>query len=331
MNEITVVQENQLEKINNYFQKEDLIDFLSDTYGFDKVTVQKRASEFVTMIALKDLKEKDNSFHKPLVKCSPLSKQRALMSIIAWNLPADSRDFFYLYNNNGEMTCETSYKGLKYIASQNGVESKETLIFEGDEVQLEENSEGDTYSIKRGNPFGRKKIIGFLASISIRGGKQKVYTYSFDELEAGRQASIRKMKGKESPAWKYFPNDMYLKIGIKKCLKLSLSTIEVSSNIRSAFDDEIIETQILEPQSLKTAEFASLELEYQPSEEYLELFDELSSLEDNSLDINDSILILKRANKVREDLIKAEQNDMAEELAELIKSKMRKGIANEQN
>ena len=66
------------------------------------------------------------------------------------------------------------------------------------------------------------------------------------------------MGNKESPAWKYFPNDMYLKVGLKKALKISMAKIEIRSEIRAMFDDEVAEAEdAVQVQSEKTALFAS--------------------------------------------------------------------------
>lgn len=156
------------------------------------------------------------------------------------------------------MTAEPSYKGLLYVASQNGLEVDSGLVFDGDSFEMTESAAGDSFVLKRGNPFGRKKIVGFYAFVKCARYSPKIYTFSFDELEAAKQASVRKMGNKESPAWKYFPNDMYLKVGLKKALKISMAKIEIRSEIRAMFDDEVPEAEnAVQVQSEKTALFAS--------------------------------------------------------------------------
>jgi hypothetical protein len=102
----------------------------------------------------------------------------------------------------------------------------------------------------------------------------RVYTYSCEELEASRQASIKKMYGKESPAWQSFKNDMYLKCGVRKALNIAMSKISTNSNIQALFNDEMEELppQPQQVQSLKTSEFASIEYDMTEAEKIDEDF-----------------------------------------------------------
>lgn len=224
--------------------------------GYDETELTKRAVEFYNFCRVKDLSAASSG--RKLMDCSPESTQKAFLQVAAWNIPLDSRDFCYFYNNNGNMTAEPSYKGLLYVASQNGLEVDAGLIFSGDSFEMTETSDGDSFVLKRGNPFGRKKIEGFYAFVKCARHAPKIYTFSFEELEAAKQASVRKMRT-ESPAWKFFPNDMYLKVGLKKALKISLSKIEIRSEVRAMFDDEVPEAaEAVQIHSEKTALFTSI-------------------------------------------------------------------------
>ena len=263
-NELTIKQDPQIAKISNYFDSEGIVNFFVETCGFPKEVVKREAIAFATKTAMHDLNE--NKEERKLAKCSGISKQQVFMNLLKWGLPTDARDLYYLYNNNGNMTCEPSYKGLKYIAEQNGLKTHEGLIFEGDEFVLSESSKGDSYEIKRGDPFRRKNIKGCFVQIESKDEK-RVYTYSFEELEASRQASKKKMFGKDSPAWLSFPNDMYLKCGVRKALNIAMSKISTSSNIQALFNDEMEEFPT-PPQvaSQKTSEFASIEYNMEEAE-----------------------------------------------------------------
>ncbi len=263
-NELTVKQDPQIAKISNYFDSEGIVNFFVETCGFPKEVVKREAIAFATKTAMHDLNE--NKEERKLARCSGISKQQVFMNLLKWGLPTDARDLYYLYNNNGNMTCEPSYKGLKYIAEQNGLKTHEGLIFEGDEFVLSESSKGDSYEIKRGDPFKRKNIKGCFVQIESKDEK-RVYTYSFEELEASRQASKKKMFGKDSPAWTSFPNDMYLKCGVRKALNIAMSKISTSSNIQALFNDEMEEFPT-PPQvgSQKTSEFASIEYDMAEAE-----------------------------------------------------------------
>lgn len=263
-NDVVIKQDPQLAKISNYFDNEGIVDFFVQTCGFTPEIVRREAIAFATKTAMHDLTESKPD--KKLATCSAISKQQVFMNLLKWGLPTDARDLYYLYNTNGNMTCEPSYKGLKFIAEKNGLKTHEGLIFDGDEFVLSESSRGDSYEIKRADPFKRKNIKGCFVQI-VSEFETRVYTYSFEELEASRQASIKKMYGKESPAWQSFKNDMYLKCGVRKALNIAMSKISTNSNIQALFNDEMDE---LPPQpqvqSNKTSEFASIEYDMAEAE-----------------------------------------------------------------
>ena len=90
------------------------------------------------------------------------------------------------------------------------------------------------------------------------GEEKRVYTYSFEELEKSRQASRKKMYGQDSPAWLNYRNDMYLKCGVRKALKIAMAKISISNTIQALFDDEMQDIPSPAPvASQKTADFAS--------------------------------------------------------------------------
>ena len=133
---------------------------------------------------------------------------------------------------------------------------------------MTEASDGDAYTIERSDPFARKEIVGCYVYITCKGDK-RVYTYSFDELEKSRQASLKKMYNNESPAWKNFKNDMYLKCGVRKAIKIAMAKINVSGTIQALFDDEMQDIPSPAPvASQKTAEFASQQDESSPVIDY---------------------------------------------------------------
>lgn len=254
-NDVVIKEEVQIQKIGDFFETSGLVDLFVNQYGYQREYVCREGLAFANKITLHDLQESDTS--KQFKACTPVSKQQVFTSILAWGLPTDSRDLYYLYNNKGQLTCEPSYKGLIYIAEQNGLNIHAGLVFEGDEFELKESDAGDNYTIKRANPFMRKNIEGCYVRIVCK-GEQRVYTYSFEELESSRQASLKKMRGAESPAWKNFKNDMYLKCGVRKAIKIAMAKISVSHTIQALFDDEMaIPEESSAPQSIKTADFES--------------------------------------------------------------------------
>lgn len=266
MNQIVAKNNTHTEVILNFFEGNGVVDYFVKTFSLPEDYVRKNAVNFALKVKNLDLQNKNG---KLLQQCSPQSKEQAFVTLLSWDMPTDARDLYYIYNVNGHMKVELSYKGLIYLASKQGVELRGDLIFEGDELETKETSEGDTYEIKRKNVFNRKKIIGaFVYARHLKkNGLPKIYTYSFDELEASRQASLKKMFNNESPAWKTFPNSMYLKSAFRKALGLILSG-EVNDEIKhNLFDDEMDE---LPPQpqvqSNKTSEFASIEYDMAEAE-----------------------------------------------------------------
>lgn len=254
-NEVTIKEQPQIAKIAEFFETTKLVEFFTEQYGYPRELICREGLAFANKITLHDLQE--NNANKQFKNCSAISKQQVFLSILAWGLPTDSRDLYYLYNKNGQLTCEPSYKGLIYIAEQNGISVHAGLIFSGDTFRMKETADGDSYEIERTDPFGRKDITGCYVYIVCKGEK-RVYTYSYDELEKSRQQSLKKMYDNESPAWQNFRNDMYLKCGVRKAIKIALAKIAVNSTIQALFDDEMQEAPAPAPvASQKTADFAS--------------------------------------------------------------------------
>lgn len=264
-NEVIIKEQPQIAKIAEFFETTKLVEFFTEQYGYPRELICREGLAFANKITLHDLQE--NNANRQFKNCSAISKQQVFLSILAWGLPTDSRDLYYLYNKNGQLTCEPSYKGLIYIAEQNGLSVHAGLIFSGDTFRMKETADGDSYEIERADPFGRKDITGCYVYIVCKGEK-RVYTYSYDELEKSRQQSLKKMHDNESPAWQNFRNDMYLKCGVRKAIKIALAKISVNSTIQALFDDEMQEAPAPAPvASQKTADFASQQ-EDAPTIEY---------------------------------------------------------------
>lgn len=265
-NEVTIKEQPQITKIAEFFETTGLVEFFTEQYGYPRELICREGLAFANKITLHDLQE--NNANRQFKNCSAISKQQVFLSILAWGLPTDSRDLYYLYNKNGQLTCEPSYKGLIYIAEQNGLSVHAGLIFSGDIFRMKETADGDSYEIERSDPFGRKDITGCYVYIVCKGEK-RVYTYSYDELEKSRQQSLKKMHDNESPAWQNFRNDMYLKCGVRKAIKIALAKIAVNSTIQALFDDEMQEASAPAPvASQKTADFASQQDDASPVIDY---------------------------------------------------------------
>lgn len=242
-NEI-VAGSQQLQQIANYFEDKGVVDFFCTNTTFTRENVTQRALEFVLKLNQQDFDNQTNSNYKPLAQCTSLSKQQTFMKILSLNLPADYRSFYYLYNRNGTMVFEISYKGMLLLAERTGYICDCELVYEGDEFEINQSSDGDHYSLKRKDVFTHGKIVGAFVSAE-HNGRIKVYTYTFTELETSR----KKSKAKDSPAWRDFTADMYKKCALRKALNIILSKTDI------VLAKEIMEDDTeQEVQSIKTAE-----------------------------------------------------------------------------
>lgn len=258
-NEIIVKENEPLKKIVDFFGDSGVLTYFSEQLGYAPDYLQREALSFAHKITLHDMNETKEE--RKFKSASAISKRQCFMSILQLGLTTDARDLYYLYNDKGTMTFDVSYKGLIYIAECNGLNVKGGLIFKGDEFESNETSEGDTYTIKRKNPFARKvtDLVGCYVYV-ISDKEKTLFTFSFEELEKSKQASQRKMFGKESPAWKDYPLDMYLKCGIKKGVKAAINKIRLNDSqkqaIESLFDEDYSDNQPQYVQSEKTADLS---------------------------------------------------------------------------
>lgn len=238
----------QLQQITNYFEDKGVVDYFIKNTTFTRENVTQRALEFVMKLNQQDFDNQGVEKYKPLCQCSSLSKQQTFMKILSLNLPADYRSFYYLYNRNGTMVFEISYKGMLLLAERSGYECNCELVYEGDDFSLSQTSDGDHYTLVRKSVFSHGVIVGAFVSAE-HNGKTKVYVYNFEELETSR----KKSKAKDSPAWRDFRVDMYKKSAIRKALNVILSKTDVTLNRN---DVNILMEDDIEPevQSTKTAD-----------------------------------------------------------------------------
>lgn len=266
-NEVISAEDQQLEKVIQYFQRKDIIPFLVKNTGFYKEEISRRALEFVIKVNNQDMEKASEKDYKPLAQCDGISKQQAFLTILSLNLPSDIRSFYYLYNNKGRMKFEISYKGMIYIAERFGFRITANLVFEGDFFKAHRSSEGDSYEHEDSeDPFAdQKKIKGCYVYVEHKDYKPKLFTYSYAELEKSKQKS----KAANSPAWRDFANDMFLKCGLRKCLSIILAKTQISIPAAELFDDEMQEASAPAPvASQKTADFASQQEDETPVIDY---------------------------------------------------------------
>lgn len=237
----------QLQQIVQYFDDNGVVDYFTQNTTYSREVVTQRALEFVLKLNQQDFDNQGNSNYKPLSQCTGLSKQQTFMKILSLDLPADYRSFYYLYNRNGTMVFEVSYKGMLLLAERAGFNCDCELVYEGDEFEISQSSQGDYFSLKRKDVFTHGKIVGAFVSSEYE-GRVKIYTYTFNELETSR----KKSKAANSPAWRDFTADMYKKCALRKALNIILSKTDVVL-ARQIMEDEI-EPEV---QSTKTEELGN--------------------------------------------------------------------------
>lgn len=249
-NDITIKEEKQLSTIVDFFDNRGIVDFFETNTTYSREVICMRAMEFVSKIKAQDFENQNRRDYKSLASCSAGSKEQAFLKILSLDLPADYRQFYYLYNRNGTMAFEVSYKGMLLLAQRAGFDLHADLVFEGDNFTLKQSSSGDSYELSRNNVFGGGNIVGAFVVAESEDVATRVYTYTFTELETSR----KKSKAPDSPAWKEFKLDMYKKCALRKALNIILSKANISIARELIDDDEPIEVQ-----STKTAEIVNEE------------------------------------------------------------------------
>lgn len=250
-NDLTTRKEKQLSTIVEFFDNRGVVDFFETNTTYSREVVCMRAMEFVSKIKAQDFENQNRRDYKSLASCSPVSKEQTFLKILSLDLPADYRQFYYLYNRNGTMAFEVSYKGMLLLAQRAGFDLHADLVFEGDDFQLKQASTGDSYELTRTNVFGTGNIVGAFVVAESEGLSTRVYTYTFNELETSR----KKSKAPDSPAWKEFKLDMYKKCALRKALNIILSKANISIAKELIEDDEPIEVKSEKTADIDTPEY----------------------------------------------------------------------------
>ena len=238
-NELITKEEKQLSTIVEFFNNRGIVDFFQENTTYSREVICMRAMEFVSKIKSQDFENQTKRDYKSLASCSAGSKEQAFLKILSLDLPTDYRQFYYLYNRNGTMAFEVSYKGMLLLAQRAGFDLHTDLVFEGDNFQLKQSSTGDSYELTRQNVFGSGNIVGAFVVAESEGLSTRVYTYTFNELEMSR----KKSKAPNSPAWQDFKLDMYKKCALRKALNIILSKANITLAKELLEDDDVIEVK----------------------------------------------------------------------------------------
>jgi recombinational DNA repair protein RecT len=111
------------------------------------------------------------------------------------------------------VNMQRGYKGerkvrLKY-AMRPLLDMDARLIREGDTFTVHTTALSDEFEFDH-DPFNTGKVKGAFAWVVREDGTKRVKVLTMEDLEKRRQASMEKMGGKLSPAWKKWENEMYL-------------------------------------------------------------------------------------------------------------------------
>lgn len=149
----------------------------------------------------------------------------------------------YIYTNatkNGkfDLSFEESYFGKSKKVKKFSIDGLEEIIAflvrEGDTYEPDVDLiEGDTLNYKP-EPFNDKPLVGAVCYLKFNNAnKNRITEMTLKELEKVKEASIKKMNGKLSPAWKNWESEMQKKAVLKRAIKNV--QIEVPAEYQAAF------------------------------------------------------------------------------------------------
>lgn len=171
-------------------------------------------------------------------------------------------DFFsheaYLVPYGNRLTYQTSYTGSVKLAKKYSIRPIKDiyakLVREGDEFE-ESIINGEQTITFRPKPFNNGKIIGAFAVCLFKDGGVLYDTMSLEDLENTRKHS----KASNSPAWKDFTGQMYLKTVLKRLCKHIEIDFENPEQLRIYDEETAIETDPAEIAKSEIAENANQE------------------------------------------------------------------------
>jgi recombination protein RecT len=153
-------------------------------------------------------------------------------------------DFFnkecYLIPYGDDLRFQIDYKGMQKLVKKYAVrpvdEIYARLVREGDEFNEEIRDNEPVINFKP-KPFNDGKIIGAFAVCQYKDGGAKVETMNKEQLDAAKRMS----QTQGGTAWKYFPEEMYKKVIIRRLCKGIPVELE-NSKQDSLMHDEPIES-----------------------------------------------------------------------------------------
>lgn len=272
--ELTVTNQQPIEKISTYLYKDEIIKRFSDMLG------EKQAQRFVASVLTAVMAD------PKLQACTPQSVYLSAVRSATLGLsvdPAYGQAYLVAYGN--VCTFMPGYKGFKDKASENGIGSHVIEVY--DNEKIETNIMTGEVRINGGNGFWRTieqdaganghKITGYLASwwdVKNPNSGEKHFLYmTIAEIEEYAETYAPAYKFKDSP-WnknKLSRREMFKKTVIKRLLRKTAPLNPVVSRLLMQFEDEQAEEKF---NSFEGVEIKGTE-EPAPKKSQLELMSEM--------------------------------------------------------
>ena len=147
----------------------------------------------------------------------------------------------YLIPYGSDLNFVIDYKGLEKLVKKYSIrpvsEIYARVVREGDEFTetIVNNEPQVTY---KPVPFNSGKIVGAFAVCQYADGGAKVEVMNIQQLDAAKRMS----KAQNSTAWKFFPEEMYKKIVIRRlCKGIQIELSPVQQRAMNYEEDDVID------------------------------------------------------------------------------------------
>lgn len=183
--------------------------------------------------------EKDSKkLNKDLTFCTVDSIISAITDAASFRLPIDGRGLAHLVKYGDRASFMPGYRGYLYKIAENyrDVDFTAEPVFEGDELELSDDSGYQTYRHKRANPFmtDENKMTGLIACLAYTdnaGRHSKISTLAASEITQIRGAA------KQDYIWKDWFFEKAKAAGLKRLCKIHFATIMGVQEL-ARFDNE---------------------------------------------------------------------------------------------
>ncbi len=186
----------------------------------------------------------------------------ALANVALLGLDAEQQEIYPILYKDGKVTInnrsydrysidmQKGYKGerkirLKY-AMRPIIDMDARLIREGDKFKVHTTAQSDTFEFDH-DPFNEGKIKGAFGWVVREDGTMRVKVLTLNDIEKRKKASMDKMNGKLSPAWKNWYEEMALAktiLAAAKDIPIEIKDPVVAAAFRATEYENIEEVEI---------------------------------------------------------------------------------------